>query len=65
MVSVYREFESRSSERILNWYLLLVSLLSTQHSVVRDTTNWDGIRIMCPKRATCLPAEFPFGELAL
>jgi hypothetical protein len=63
MVSVYREFESRSSERIFT------ACFSAKHTAFSskgyDKPNWDGIRIMCPKRATCLPAEFPFGELAL
>jgi len=43
----------------------LIFVASPQHSGERAKTGWLGIRIMCPSRATCPPAECFFGKLAL
>ena len=32
---------------------------------VKEYTGWLGMRIMCPKGATCLPVDSCFYELAL
>jgi hypothetical protein len=45
--------------------VLVASPLSMQHEGKRAKTGWLGIRIMCPRGATCLPAYCCFSELAL
>ena len=43
--------------------VFVASPLSTHHKGERAKTGWNGIRIMCPSGATCLPADCCFGEL--
>jgi hypothetical protein len=45
--------------------VFVASPLSTQHEGERAKTDWLGVRIMCPSRATCLPVDCCFSELAL
>ena len=45
--------------------VFVASPLSTQHKGEITKTVWPGIRIMCPRRATCLSTDCCFSELAL
>ena len=43
----------------------LVFVASPQYAALRNKTGRLSIRIMCQSRATCLPADCCFSELAL
>ena len=63
--AVDRRFEPRSCQT--KEYTIGICCFSAKYAALRRKakTGWHGIRIMCQRGATCLPADCCFSELAI